>query len=177
MFSTTNGLFYYEWTQHSLVALFGCDECLMFHECYSFTTGLFYHQWQQDSLVALFWLRWVANLPQMQFYHEWSLRCLFALFAMIPFPLVIQTNSSFSRQPIPVSKNYSLDGQPSLIYRVAKTHRKPHLYRLFSAKVSYNSFAVNDLQLKAFYAFSPLCTQTSFPSLTPTKEIKSQASL
>jgi len=80
--STTNGLFYYEWTQHSLVALFGCNECLMFHECYSFTAGLFYRKWQQDSLVALFWLRWVANLPQMQFYHEWSLRCLFALFAM-----------------------------------------------------------------------------------------------
>jgi len=43
------------------------------------------------------------------------------------------------------------------IYRVAKTHRMPYVYKWFSAKEPYNQwlFAENDLQLKASYGSSP----------------------
>ena len=55
------------------------------------------------------------------------------------------------------------------LYRVAKTHRMPYLYRSFSAKspIICGSFAENDLQLqgrKASYGSSPFCTHMHVPA-------------
>jgi len=46
---------------------------------------------------------------------------------------------------------------------VAKTHRMPDIYRLFSSKKPYigHSFAERDLQFKISYKFSPLCNVQS----------------
>ena len=46
---------------------------------------------------------------------------------------------------------------------MAKTHRMPDIYGLFSSKKPYigHSFAERDLQLKVSYEFSPLCNLQS----------------